>query len=50
MIVYSATKDEFRADVRENRIEDAILTEFQRRLGHSTGQPRFARGRIPCST
>jgi DUF2075 family protein len=38
MIVYSATKDEFRADVRENRIEDAILTEFQRRLGHSTSQ------------
>jgi DUF2075 family protein len=38
MIVYSATKAEFREDVKQNRIETAILTEFERRLGHSTGR------------
>jgi hypothetical protein len=38
MIIYSATKAEFRDDVKQNRIEDAILAEFERRLGHSTGQ------------
>ncbi len=37
MIVYSATKAEFRDDVKQNRIETAILAEFERRLGHSTG-------------
>jgi uncharacterized protein len=36
MIVYSATKSEFRDDVRANRIEASILTAFRRTFGHGT--------------
>lgn len=36
MIVYSATKSEFRDHVRKNRIEEVILDGFRRHLGHST--------------
>ena len=38
MIVYSATKSEFRDHVRNNRIESVILAGFQRYLGHSTSR------------
>ena len=38
MIVYSATKTEFRQDVRDNQIADRILEAYQRQLGHSTSQ------------
>lgn len=36
MIVYSATKIEFRDHVRTNQIEQVILDGFRRHLGHST--------------
>lgn len=36
MIVYSSTKTGFRDDVKQNRIEDAILAGFRRQLGHGT--------------
>lgn len=38
MIVYSATKSRFTADVIANDIEQKILTSFVRELGHSTAK------------
>ena len=38
MIVYAATKTEFRQDVRNNLIADRILDAYQRNLGHSTSE------------
>ena len=38
MIVYSSTKSEFRDQVRNNAIEQIILDDFRRRLGHSTSK------------
>ena len=38
MIVYSETKDQFRADIFENRIEDVILELFKTRLRRSVGK------------
>lgn len=38
MIVYNSTKSEFRADVKNNRIEQKILTAFQKNLGHRTSK------------
>lgn len=38
MIVYSATKTEFRNDVNSNAIADKILTRFKVQLGHSTSK------------
>lgn len=38
MIVYSATKSEFRQDVRNNQIADRILESYQRHLGHGTSK------------
>lgn len=38
MIIYSATKQQFTADVMENEIEKKILTSFVREMGHSTGK------------
>lgn len=38
MIVYSATKKEFVADVIANQIEKTILASFIREMGHSTGK------------
>lgn len=37
MIVYAATKSEFSNDVVTNQIDQKILTEFKKSLGHSTG-------------
>ncbi len=42
MLVYTATKSEFVADVQSNRIEAKILAEFQSRLGFSTGASEIA--------
>lgn len=38
MIVYSATKSEFNADVITNIIADKILESFEKKLGHSTSE------------
>lgn len=38
MIVYSATKAEFRQDVLDNQIAERILEAYQRHLGHSTSK------------
>ena len=38
MIVYSETKDQFRADIFENRIEDVILELFKTKLRRSVGK------------
>lgn len=38
MIVYAATKSEFRQDVRNNQIADRILESYKRHLGHGTSQ------------
>jgi uncharacterized protein len=38
MIVYSATRSEFSADVYANLIEHRILEAFRQRLGHSTSK------------
>lgn len=38
MIVYSATKSEFNADVNTNIIADKILECFEEKLGHSTSE------------
>jgi len=38
MIVYKATKTDFREDVRRNRIESVIHAAFQRRFGHRTSK------------
>jgi len=38
MIVYSATKTEFRQDVRDNQIAERILESYQRHLGYSTSK------------
>lgn len=42
MIVYSATKKEFVADVMTNQIEKTILSSFVREMGHSTGKAEVA--------
>lgn len=38
MIVYSATKGEFTADVLQNSVEKKILASFVREMGHATGK------------
>ena len=38
MIVYLATKDQFRSDIFSNRIEEKILAEFTRTLGRRVGE------------
>ena len=38
MIVYAATKSEFRQDVRNNQIEERIHEAYLRNLGHSTSK------------
>ncbi|MCH2065227.1 MAG: hypothetical protein MK194_16055, partial [Roseibacillus sp.] len=38
MIVYLATKDQFRSDIFSNRIEEKILAEFTRTLGKRVGE------------
>ncbi len=38
MIVYAATKSEFRQDVRDNQIAERILESYQRQLGRSTSK------------
>jgi DUF2075 family protein len=42
MIVYLATKAEFRADVLSNRIEEKILASFKGVLGKSVGSSEFS--------
>jgi DUF2075 family protein len=42
MIVYSATKKEFTADVLANEIEKKILSSFVREMGHPTGKREIA--------
>jgi DUF2075 family protein len=42
MIVYLATKADFRADVLSNRIEEKILGSFQGALGKSVGESELA--------
>ena len=42
MLVYSATKQQFREDVVENRIEHCILEAFKSRLGRSTNKNEIA--------
>lgn len=42
MIVYSATKKEFAADVLANRIEKSILSSFVREMGHTTGRAEIS--------
>ncbi len=38
MILYQATKAEFRGHVRDNQIDSRILAGFRRHLGHGTGK------------
>jgi hypothetical protein len=38
MIVYLATKADFRADILSNRIEEKVLESFQGVLGKSVGE------------
>lgn len=42
MIVYLATKADFRADILSNRIEEKILDSFQGVLGKSVGESELA--------
>lgn len=42
MIVYLATKADFRADILSNRIEEKILGSFQGVLGKSVGESELA--------
>lgn len=42
MIVYSATKGEFTADVLQNSVEKKILASFVREMGHATGKQEIA--------
>lgn len=42
MIVYSASKSEFRIDVRNNSIESKIHEAFQKNLGHRTSKSEIA--------
>ncbi|MBA2882216.1 hypothetical protein HNR65_002557 [Desulfosalsimonas propionicica] len=38
MLIYSATKRDFRKDVLSNRIEEKILTAYQEKTGNTTSQ------------
>ncbi len=42
MIVYLSTKDDFRAEVLSNRIEEKVHAEFQRVLGRKVGQSELS--------
>lgn len=50
MIVYLATKSDFRADILSNRIEERILNSFKGVLGKSVGDSELSswRNSLPC--
>ena len=41
MIVYSATKAEFKQDVYANKIEQRVLSEFRTHIGHGVSGSEF---------